>query len=366
MGNVKNRKRHQTTLMSIVIKAVYGIGFGILGLTLCILMFLYIVAEKQLFTSEVFVNIELAIVIGYLCFAIVLIFLIAFLTSRKLKKRGQSILEATEKIKAHDLDFNINSSGVKEIDQVLDSMDDMRLALKEALETQWRLEQNRKEQISALAHDFKTPITVLKGNIDLLQVSKLDHVIKEYVEDAKASLEQIEMYLTELLEMTHADRGYIVNKQKINLNEILDEAVTMLTRIADEKEITIFTEKGKENIFISADLNLLNRVFNNLISNALDYTPQKGTINIILTSKESKAVICITDSGCGFSPIAIKHGKEQFYMDDDTSRGRKNHYGLGLYIADSIIKQHNGTMLLANDELTRGAKIIIQIPLMKE
>jgi len=304
-------------------------------------------------------------VIGYLCFVIVLTFLIAFLTARKLRKRGQSILEATEKIKANDLDFDINSSGVKEIDQILDSMDDMRLALKEALETQWRLEQNRKEQISALAHDFKTPITVLKGNIDLLQVSKLDHVIKDYVEDAKVSLEQIEMYLTQLLEMTHVNRGYVVNKEKINLNEMLDEAVTMLTRIADEKEITIFTENEKENIFISADLNLLKRVFNNLISNAMDYTPKKGTINIILTFEESKAVICITDSGCGFSPNAIKHGAEQFYMDD-TSRGRKNHYGLGLYIADSIIKQHNGAMQLANDELTRGAKIIIQIPLMKE
>ncbi|MEN6317083.1 MAG: HAMP domain-containing sensor histidine kinase [Clostridiaceae bacterium] len=365
MGNIKNRKIHQTTLMSIVIKAVLSIGFGILGLTLCILFFLSVVVERMHFTSGVFVNIESAIVIGYLCFAIFLIFLMAFLTSRKLRKRGQSILEVTEKIKAQDLDFEINPSGVKEIDQVLDSMDDMRLALKDALKAQWRLEQNRKVQISALAHDFKTPITVLKGNIDLLQVSQLNEASKEYIEDAKASLKQIETYLTQLLEMTNADRGYVVNKQKINLNEMLDEKVSILTRIADEKEITICTETGKEKIYISADLNLLERVFNNLISNALDYTPQKGTIKIILTTEESKAVIYISDSGCGFSRNAIKHGTEQFYMDD-TSRGRKNHYGLGLYIADSIIKQHDGTLQLSNDELMGGAKVIIQIPLLKE
>jgi signal transduction histidine kinase len=351
--------------MAIVMKAVYSIGFGILALTLCIIIFLSVVAHRQPFASDVFVNIELVIVIGFICIVIALIFLIAFLTAKKLRQRGQSILEATEKIKAHDLEFDINSSGVKEIDQVLDSIDEMRLALKDALKTQWRLEQNRKAQISALAHDIKTPITVLKGNIDLLQVSNIDDASKEYVEDAKVSLKQIELYLTQLVEMMHADRGYVVNKQKINLNEMLDKTVSVLIRIADKKEITIFTEKGKEDIFISADLNLVERVFNNLISNALDFTPLKGNIKIIITTEGSKAVICITDSGCGFSLNALKHGTEQFYMDD-TSRGRKNHHGLGLYIADSIIKQHNGTMRLANDELIGGAKIIIQIPLNKE
>lgn len=365
MEFMKNRKNHQTTLMSIVMQVVYGVGFGILVLTLCIILFLAVVANQQFSSSDIFVNIEMAIVIGFICFIIALTFLIAFLTARKLRRRGQSILDATEKIKAHDLDFDIKSSGVKEIDLVLNSINDMRLALKNALETQWRLEQNRREQITALAHDFKTPITVLKGNIDLLQVGKLDEVNKEYAKDAKVSLEQIEMYLTQLLEIVHADKGYAVNMQKINLNEMLDEVVAMLTRIADEKEITVFTEKENENIIISADLILLKRVFYNLISNALNYTPQKGTIKIILTSEENKVIICIIDSGCGFSLNAIKHGTEQFYMED-ASRGRKNHYGLGFYIADSIIKQHNGTMRLTNDVKAGGAKVIIQLPLIKD
>jgi len=346
-------------------KSIYGVGFGILALTLCILIFLDIVAKKKLVNSDVFVNIEMAIMIGYVGIVIFLTFIISLFTARKLRKKGQAILEVTNKIKEQDLDFDISSSGVKEIDQVLESMDDVRIALKESLEKQWQLEKNRKEQISALAHDFKTPITVLKGNIDLLHAGNLDDISKEYVKDAKISLEQIETYLSQLLQITQADRGFIVNKQKANLCSIVDESVAMLSRIADDKEITIFTEKVNESIFVMADAELIKRVFNNLISNSLDYTPQKGTIRINLTYVEIGAIICITDSGCGFSQNAIKHAKEQFYMDD-ISRGRKNHYGLGLYIADSVIKQHNGTLQLSNDELLGGAKVTIHIPLMLE
>ncbi|KNY26402.1 sensor histidine kinase [Pseudobacteroides cellulosolvens] len=365
MGNLKNRKKYKATLLSIVMRAVYGIGFGIIALTTCVLIFLYFTAKKGIFSAKVYPNIELAIVIIYLCIVVCFIIFIPLMTVKRIRKRGQSILNVTEKIKEQDLDFNICLSGVKEIDQILESMDDMRIALKKALETQWRLEQNRKDQISALAHDFKTPITVLKGNIDLLQSSKLDDACKDYVEDAKISLKQIETYLSQLLEMTRAERGYVLDKQIIDLGEILDNVVSVITRIADEKEISIISEKEKENICLSADRTLLERVFNNLISNSLDFTSQKGVIKIILTTEESNAVISVTDSGCGFSPNAIKHGMEQFYMDD-TSRGRKNHYGLGLYIVDSIIKQHDGTIHLANDEITGGAKVTIHIPLMKE
>jgi signal transduction histidine kinase len=346
-----------------VIKAVCGIGFGIMALTLVMFLLLSIIERDQNLTEKVFVNLILIFTGTYIILVIGLIVLFSFLSARQLKKKGQVILQITDKIKAQDLDFDIKPSGVKEIDQILEGMEDMRNTLKEALETQWRLEQNRKEQISALAHDFKTPITVLKGNIDLLQGSELADEYKEYIKDAKVSLEQIETYLSQLLEVTRAERGYLINKQRIELSEILYETVSALKQIANEKEITILTEKMEETLFLSADKILLERVFYNLISNALDYTPKKGIIKIILMTDKSSAIISVIDSGCGFSQNALKHGMEQFFMDD-SSRGRKNHYGLGLYIVASIVKQHNGTMQLENDELTGGARISIYIPLI--
>lgn len=362
MGNIKN---HQTTITFIVTKAVYGIGFGILGLTICILAFLSITADKNLFSPQVFDKIENAIVIGYFLSIVCMTLAIPYLTARKLKKSGQSILKATEKIKSHDLDFEICHGEIKEINQILDSMDDMRIALKESLEKQWRLEQNRKNQISALAHDIKTPLTVLKGNMDLIEKSRLDDYCKEYLEDVHVSIEQIEGYLNQLLEMTRAEKGYILNKQKLELCKMIDDIVSLFKPIADQKDVMIFTEKKDENIFIYADRELFKRLINNLISNSLDFTSSRGSIKITILKSEDRAVISIIDSGCGFSLNVLKHGTEQFYMGD-SSRCRKNHYGLGLFITDSIVKEHDWTMNLSNDEITKGAKVDIMIPIVKE
>jgi signal transduction histidine kinase len=364
VGDVKNKKNHQVSLMSMIMKAVYGIGFGILGLTIGMLILLSVISDKHLFSSQAFARFEAAMVIGYFCAVIFIIIAIPFWTAKKLRKKGQSIINVSEKIKVQDLNFDISLSGIKEIDLVLDSMDDMRSALKAALETQWRLEQNRKEQISALAHDFKTPITVLKGNIDLLQCRGLNYDCKEYVEDMKYSLKEIELYLSQILELSKAESGYVINKQKTELGELIDDIISRLKGASEGKEIEILSDKCKEDILVSADSNLLRRAFTNLLSNALDYTPQKGTIKIVATTVNGKAEISITDSGCGFSSTALRHGTEQFFMGD-ISRGNKAHYGLGLYIVETIIKQHNGIIQLENDHTTGGARVIIQIPLVK-
>lgn len=365
MGNLKIRKRTQKSLLAIVMTAVYSIGFGILGLTATVLIFLYIVAERQLFTPEVFPDIELGIVIGYFLIVIGMIFLFPLLTARKLKKSGAPMVAAIEKIQAQNLDFEIRPSGIKEIDLVLDSIEAMRLALKESLTTQWRLEKNRKDQISALAHDFKTPITVLKGNIELLKMCDWDGAEKDYLADAKTSLSQIELYLEQLLDMTQVERGYLINQQPITLGELINQTTALFTCIAAEKNITIKTRLEKEQVVISGDSNLIIRMLNNLIANALDYTPAKGMIEVCLTTGNDTAVTIITDSGPGFSDQGLLHATEQFYMDDD-SRSRKNHYGLGLTIADSIIRQHQGKMSISNDLVSGGARIIVEIPLLPE
>ncbi|SHK30027.1 His Kinase A (phospho-acceptor) domain-containing protein [Hathewaya proteolytica DSM 3090] len=76
--------------------------------------------------------------------------------------------EATAKIQNQDLDFTIQHSGITEIDEMLFSVDQMRAALKESLESQWKMEKNKRDQISAMAHDIKTPLTIIHGNTALL------------------------------------------------------------------------------------------------------------------------------------------------------------------------------------------------------
>ena len=97
------------------------------------------------------------------------------------------------------------------------------------------------------------------------------------------------------------------------------------------------------------------------MSNAAERTPPGGQVALSVCEENRVFMVTITDTGSGFSPEALKHGTEQFYMDD-TSRTSKTHFGIGLYAADSIIKKHGGQLILGNSKETGGAKVTIKIP----
>lgn len=100
----------------------------------------------------------------------------------------------------------------------------------------------------------------------------------------------------------------------------------------------------------------------NVISNAVDYSPNNGKIYFEIKSMDNKISFIITDCGKGFSRENIKSATKQFYMGD-CSRASKSHYGIGLYITQSFVKLHGGTLQVANSTVTGGAEVTIQIPI---
>ena len=118
----------------------------------------------------------LVFIIGIIAYATVL----AIHFGRKLKKKMVGLQEAIEKIQNQNLDFTINHSGIREIDEISVSLEQMKEALNSSLKQQWESEQARREQISALAHDLKTPLTIIRGNAELLQDTVQDDIQREY------------------------------------------------------------------------------------------------------------------------------------------------------------------------------------------
>ena len=111
------------------------------------------------------------------------------------------------------------------------------------------------------------------------------------------------------------------------------------------------------------DKELIFRGFMNIISNAVEYTPKVGVIKLHIVCSDKNLRFIITDSGQGFTKEALKSATKQFYMGD-ISRSSKTHFGMGLYIADSITKMHNGKLILENSPDTGGGKVTIEIPLL--
>ena len=277
---------------------------------------------------------------------------------KKMKRKMKPVMNAVERIKNQDLEYEVSYSGVKEIDECLSSIDEMRNALKDSLERQWKTEQEKNRQMSALAHDIKTPLTVIRGNAELLSEMEMTEEQGKYIDYIASSALQIQNYVQTLIEVTKSVDGYQYRFEKIRTEDILGDIKKQTLGLSEVFNLKINWEEQ----YISETVNIVYdqvvRAVMNIIKNAAEHTPKGGTINIYIEEQRGALTFIVEDTGSGFTKEALLHGTEQFFMDD-TSRSGGAHYGIGLFSAKSIAEKHGGRILLTNSEKTGGAKVEI-------
>ena len=291
------------------------------------------------------------------------IFVCLLLTTRfakKLRLQLVPLFEATSEVAKQNLDFEVGHSNIKEFEDVLISFSHMKESLKASLEQQWKAEQMQKEQIAALAHDLKTPLTVIQGNADLISETKLDEEQRLYAEYISSSSEQMQLYIRTLIDISRAATGYQLNMEDIDLPAYVEQLRGQIDALCQTKKIGLQIEIENLPAVLSADKLLLERAIMNVVNNALDYSPQDSSISISMAGNEGSLQISVTDAGPGFSQEDLLHAEEQFYMAD-RSRSSNLHFGMGLFITKSIVRQHGGQLILSNSEKTGGAQVTILI-----
>lgn len=306
-------------------------------------------------------EILLYILIGINCIAVCVILTAKF--AKNMRAQLSPLFEATKKVAGQNLDFEVGHSKIKEFEDVLHSFSDMKDNLKSSLEKQWSAEQLQREQIAALAHDLKTPLTVIQGNIDLISETELDDEQRLYAGYITESSEQIGFYIKTLIDISRTAAGYQLNLEEFDIADYMGQIKAQANSLCLTKEICLRMETGADLGTFKADKLLLERAIMNVICNAFDYSPPKGTVYMEVKKTDGFLQISITDEGSGFTPEALHHAQEQFFMGN-ISRTSNMHFGMGLYIAGSIIKQHNGQLILKNSDKTKGAWVIIEIPMV--
>ena len=292
------------------------------------------------------------------------IFVCLFLTTRfakKLRLQLVPLFEATSEVAKQNLDFEVGHSNIKEFEDVLISFSHMKESLKASLEQQWKAEQMQKEQIAALAHDLKTPLTVIQGNADLISETELDEEQRLYAEYIGCSSEQMQLYIRTLIDISRAATGYQLHMEDIDLPAYIKQLREQIDALCQTKKIGLQMEIENLPAVLSADKLLLERAIMNVVNNALDYSPQDSSISISMMGDNGSLKISVTDAGPGFSQEDLLHAEEQFYMAD-RSRSSNLHFGMGLFITKSIVQQHDGQLILSNSEKTGGAQVTISIP----
>lgn len=319
---------------------------------------------RNAWMNQYFPNADL-MMIGSMMVSVLLIFVVlTFFYANKLRQQLRPILRATEKIAEQDLDFQTSRSTIKEFNQVLSGLDHMRVALRESLMENWRAEQDKQNQISALTHDLKTPLTVARGNAELLAMTPLDAEQMDLLEHFQKGITQVDAYVQELSELNKTSFKKSLTLGEVSVKDFVEDIYDQSLSLAQTKQINVAFDKKdiKKEIIGHWDRSLLNRAFMNIVANAVEHTPSGSQLLLTARVEEDEFTFICLDSGPGFSLESLEKATQLFYQEDK-SRQSRNHSGLGLTIANDIIRLHHGSLALSNDDSTGSAKVTIILPL---
>ncbi|GEQ23310.1 two-component sensor histidine kinase [Clostridium butyricum] len=218
----------------------------------------------------------------------------------------------------------------------------------------------QKEQTGAMAHDIKTPLTIIKGNAELINEGKLSDEEYKFTQNILTEVENMEGYIKTLIEIMTCDKEVKLKKKTINFHKFICEVINQAESMCVNKKISFETRRGHIPEAIEADKYALKRAIGNVISNAVEYTPIDGKIIFSVCEDSEKIVITIENSGREFTKEELTSASQKFYRGDK-SRNSKSHYGMGLYISRKMIEKHGGVMVLENSDILGGAKIIFYL-----
>jgi signal transduction histidine kinase len=261
--------------------------------------------------------------------------------------------EVSRKVGAQELDFTIPHAGIREYDQALDAMEHMRDALYNSLSSQWAAQQEREAEIAALAHDLKTPLTLIGGNAELLLDEELHESGRKMVETIAASNQRARQYVTSLLE---ASAGEEEAFKSTSLNSLFDQLICNTTAIAEARGVCM---KAHNDLNGSANVQKdhLLRALGNVVQNAIEHSPVGGNVYLTGSMADGGWQVTVYDEGPGFGKAALQHATERLWRGD-TARGADGHNGLGLWFAAQAVKTHEGQLYLSNN--TSGGVVTIK------
>jgi Signal transduction histidine kinase len=227
-----------------------------------------------------------------------------------------------------------------------------------------RLEQLRRDFVANVSHEFRTPLTVIRGSLEALvdgAVEKSED-IKRYQQRMLAETRVLERLVGDLLELSRLQSGKItINKEKIHLPSLLADAVKSLQTIAEKKGIKIEYLSEQEVPALPGDYDRLRQLFVIFLDNAVKYSPENTKVSVKTSLLEDNTLlVIIRDQGYGIAADKLIHIWDRFYKADNSRKG--NGTGLGLAIAKHLIELHDGKVSVQS-ELGKGTVIEIKLPI---
>ena len=277
----------------------------------------------------------------------------------KLRAPILQLQEGMKRIQDNDLDFSIGYSSDDELGQLCRSMEKMRKELRYNSKALWETLRQRKLLNASVAHDLRTPITVLRGYVDFLEKNiPQDKLTEEMLMDTISSMQgavlRLERYV-ECVRDVEKIEGIEIKRERQDTVLLLKEIESNICQLKNDKRIDFLTDISLSSVNI--DKSVLFRILENLLQNAMRYMNEQIIVEVY--QKGNLFLMSVKDDGKGFSEEDLRQATNMFYGKE---KGNE-HFGIGLGVCRLLCEKHGGFLEIGNNDIS-GAYVIAALDIL--
>ena len=280
---------------------------------------------------------------------------VALFLSRVLTNPITAVSRTMRKMGKGDLSVRVPVRGSGELRELAENYNTMAAQLES-------LDKTRNQFVSNASHELKTPLATMKIMLEsmIYQPDMPADVRADFMKDINHEIDRLTGIVTDLLVLTRLDNREEMKRESVNMSELTEETIHLLTPAAEQNHQTL-SEEIQEDLFVYGDRSKLSQILYNLTDNAIKYTPENGKIHVSLKQENGCVIWRVKDNGIGIPADDQEHIFERFYRVDK-ARGRETGgTGLGLSIVKQMVKMHDGTISV-HSEPGKGSEFVVMFP----
>ncbi|MEO1518049.1 MAG: HAMP domain-containing sensor histidine kinase [Bacteroidota bacterium] len=335
------------------------------GETLTGYIYIILASEEQAaVASTLFGSYILRLGTRYFFIALAGALLIGLIALWFLTRNLRTIIETVRRFKEGDYQARIaTAAGQGELSVLSDTFNDMADTIVDNIDKIKAVEKLRQELIANVSHDLRTPLAIMQGYIETLLLKEgnvSEEERRKYLEIVLSSSERLSRLIAQLFEYSKLEARQIEpSKEPFFLSELVQDVFQKYQILAKEKQIDLHLDMEPKLPMVFADLGLVERVIQNLVDNALKFTPEGGRVTLELQAHDKEIEVRIADTGPGIAEDQQSAIFERYRQA--APEAKKKGVGLGLAIAQKILELHNGRIEVKS-KLNEGTVFFFQLP----
>lgn len=296
---------------------------------------------------------NISIIAGALALIVIVFF------TRALTRRLTELVKGMRIVREGNYDYRVQPKGYDEVAELSGEFNDMTRRLQST-------EELRRRFVSDASHELRTPLASIRLLSDsIVQSENMDEgTMREFVTDIGTEAERLQRMTEKLMKLTKMDSSIQTERKPLNVKRVVERTIHLLNPLAQEKNITLYTELEDGVIILAAEDDIYQIIFN-LAENAIKYNSFGGNVFLRLSSTDGRAVLNVEDTGIGIPEADLPYIFDRFYRVDKARSRAHGGSGLGLSIVSGAV-QANGGEITVERRGTVGTRFTVMFPLLTE